>query len=174
MAWYKRQEEHPASPEPNPAEAHSSHLPAPETTAGSAARDESRIGGKLRIKGELDGRENLRVDGQMEGRVSLGGNRMTVGEGARVSGPIEAGEIVVHGTVSGNLRAADRIEIGATGVLQGDVATASLRIAEGAQVHGRIQAGPEQELEKRRARQARREKSALPPMGDAEIPASDQ
>ncbi len=170
MAWYKRQQEAADSPGSNPVESFPSPAIAPETGVEPAARSESRIGGALRIKGEIVGQEDFRVDGEVEGRVSLTGGRMTIGQAGRVSGPIEAREIVVQGTVRGNLRAARRIEIGPSGALEGDLAAERLHIAEGARVYGRIAAGPgpAPAPEKRSARPPRAEKPAPSSPDDAE------
>lgn len=174
MVWYNRQKEKPASPPPISAEPFPPHRAIVDAPVATPARGESRVGAGLRIKGEVEGGEDLRVDGRIEGSVRLAAGRMTVGENGSVSGPIDAREIVVHGAVRGRLCATDRIEIGATGVLQGDLVADRLRIDEGARVRGRVLMGAEEESGKRRGREPRESKPALFPTPEAKIPASEQ
>jgi cytoskeletal protein CcmA (bactofilin family) len=171
--WRSREEEKSASPPGSPAEP--SLRPSAVATAPAAApgREESWVPRKLRIKGEIEGGESLRIDGRMEGPVRLAGGRITVGEGGAVSGPIEARGIVVLGEVRGTLRATERVEIGPAGVLHGDLFAPCLRVAEGAQMRGRVLTGPEEELRKRRGSDARESKpdpfpdrGAKPPAGE--------
>jgi cytoskeletal protein CcmA (bactofilin family) len=171
--WRSREEEKPASPPASPAESSPRSPGVAAAPAEAPGREESWVPRKLRIKGEIEGGENLRVDGRMEGPVRLAGGRITVGEGGAVSGPIEARGIVVLGEVRGTLRATDRVEIGPAGALYGDLFAPRLRVAEGAQLRGRVMTGPEEESRKRRGGEAREPKpdpfavrGAKPPVGE--------
>jgi cytoskeletal protein CcmA (bactofilin family) len=172
--WYRRQEERPISPPTNPAEPSPRPPAVAEAPVEAPGRSESRVPRNLRIKGEVQGGEDLRVDGRIEGPVRLTGGRMTVGEGGAVSGPIEARAIVVLGEVRGTLRAADRIEIGAAGVLYGDLFAPRLRIVEGAQMRGRVVTGPEEEPRKRRGHDPRASKPDLFPVPGGKPHAGEQ
>ena len=91
------------------------------------------------IRGELSGTDSLFIDGTVEGSVNLPGGRVTVGLNGRVEGGMNANrnvcitarEIVIMGSVHGDVAAADRVEIRAEGKLTGDVSTASISIADG-------------------------------------------
>jgi len=172
--WYRRQEEKPAAPRPGAPEPALPHRAIAEAPAEPPRPTASRVGRGLRIKGEIEGREDLRVDGLIEGSVRLPGGQMTVGEHGAVSGPIDAREIVVHGAVRGRLSATDRIEISATGTLQGDIAAQRLRIEEGARVRGRVAMGSEEDSRKRRGRDPHKNDTALFSIPQAKTPASEQ
>lgn len=101
----------------------------------------SSIAEGLKIKGEVQGSEDLRVDGEIEGRISLPGAAVVIGPKGRVAGDVQAREIVLEGTVRGNLSARERVRLAATGKLEGDVSAERLVIEEGARVIGHVESG---------------------------------
>jgi cytoskeletal protein CcmA (bactofilin family) len=100
--------------------------------------DGSTIGKSLVIKGEVTGSEALYIEGRVEECISLAGNRVTVGRSGSVSANIAATEIVVIGTVCGNLEAAERVDIRSEGSLTGDVVATRMAVEEGAFLKGNI------------------------------------
>ena len=96
------------------------------------------IGQSIIFKGELSGDEDLEIDGQVEGDVKLCNHQVTIGANGRLKAEITAKSILVIGRVTGNLVASERIEIQATGIVEGDVQAPRLLIQEGAVVNGRI------------------------------------
>ena len=99
----------------------------------------ARLGSSLHVKGEITGNEDLLVDGSVEGLISLEDRKLTVGPTAKLAADVVAREIVVHGTVKGNLRARDRIEIKKEGSVVGDLTTARISIDDGAYFKGSIE-----------------------------------
>jgi len=99
----------------------------------------ARLGQSLHVKGEITGNEDLHVDGSVEGLISLEDRKLTVGPSAKVTADVVAREIVVYGTVKGNLRARDRIEIKKDGSVVGDLTTARIMIEDGAYFKGSIE-----------------------------------
>jgi cytoskeletal protein CcmA (bactofilin family) len=93
----------------------------------------------LRVKGNISGNEDLQVDGTVEGPVQLGDGKLVVGATGKMSGDIVAREIVIHGSVKGNLRSSGRIEIKTDGSLVGDVSTPRITIEDGAYYKGSIE-----------------------------------
>jgi cytoskeletal protein CcmA (bactofilin family) len=71
--------------------------------------------------------------------VQLDERKLTVGAAAKLTADIIAREIVVYGTVKGNLRAKDRIEIKKDGSVNGDLTTARIMIEDGAYFKGSIE-----------------------------------
>lgn len=86
------------------------------TTRGAAV-----LGRSLLITGHVTGKEDLIVDGRVEGDIELLENRLTVGASGHVQGGIRAREIVVLGTVQGNLEASERVEIKKNARVVGDL-----------------------------------------------------
>ena len=99
----------------------------------------ARLGQSLHVKGEITGNEDLHVDGSVEGLISLEDRKLTVGPSSKVTADVVAREIVVYGTVKGNLRARDRIEIKKDGSVVCDLTTARIMIEDGAYFKGSIE-----------------------------------
>lgn len=102
----------------------------------------STIGAFLRITGELSGDENVVVHGQVDGTISLVGTDLTVGQSGRVNAEVHANSVVVEGEVVGDITAEGRVEVAATGSIQGDIRAGRVVLAEGARFRGRIDMGP--------------------------------
>jgi cytoskeletal protein CcmA (bactofilin family) len=102
-------------------------------------RATARLGSSLHVKGEITGSEDLLIDGSVEGLIQLDERKLTVGATAKVTADIIAREVVVYGTVKGNLRAKDRIEIKKDGSVNGDLTTARIMIEDGAYFKGSIE-----------------------------------
>jgi len=98
----------------------------------------ANIGKSISIKGDLTGNEDLVIEGRVEGKVELPNNQLTIGANGQVKAEINAKGIIVIGRVAGNVRGTERVEIQATGVVEGDVAAPRLLVAEGAVVNGSI------------------------------------
>jgi cytoskeletal protein CcmA (bactofilin family) len=105
----------------------------------TADRATARLGASLHVKGEISGNEDLVIDGSVEGLVQLDERKLTIGATAKVTADIIAREVVVYGTVKGNLRAKDRIEIKKDGSVNGDLTTARIMIEDGAYFKGSIE-----------------------------------
>ena len=105
------------------------------TPVGSTAR----LGANLHVKGEISGNEDLHLDGSVEGLIQLEERKLTVGASAKLTADVVAREVVVYGSVKGNLRARDRIEIKKDGSVIGDLTTARIMIEDGAYFKGSIE-----------------------------------
>ncbi len=79
------------------------------------------------------------IDGSVEGLIQLDERKLTVGATAKLTADIIAREVVVYGSVKGNLRAKDRIEIKKDGSVNGDLTTARISIEDGAYFKGSIE-----------------------------------
>jgi cytoskeletal protein CcmA (bactofilin family) len=134
----------PVNPPPKPFAASWEGTTAMSTDAmrpigATADRATARLGPSLHIKGEITGNEDLTIEGTVEGLVQLDERKLTVGAAAKLTADIIAREIVVYGTVKGNLRAKDRIEIKKDGSVNGDLTTARIMIEDGAYFKGSIE-----------------------------------
>ena len=114
----------------------------PATNLGnssSAAQTASYLGPELKIRGQINGDEDLKVDGKIEGPISLGNHRLTLGPCGRILGDIHSREIVVFGDVKGHLTAQDRVDVRKDASVIGDLTTARITIEDGAHVKGAIE-----------------------------------
>ena len=82
------------------------------------------------VTGELQFSGTLRIDGEFHGSITTS-DKLIVGERAQVHADINVGETEVYGKISGNVDSKRRVEIHATGRIQGEVTTPVLVIEEG-------------------------------------------
>jgi|ERR1019366_598889 cytoskeletal protein CcmA (bactofilin family) len=135
----------PAAPISNPASTQSAPSNAPQavppvTHSAPAPKTAVSVVCKgISIRGEVTGDEDLQIDGELSGSVKLVGARVMVGPEGRVTGNIQAREIIVRGTLKGNLRASERILMGGTGRWEGDGVSPRLAIEDGATVRGHLE-----------------------------------
>ncbi len=116
------------------------NAPAPGVAAGlRPAMEQATLGATMIVKGELSGSQAFFVDGRVEGSIHFPNHRVTVGRGAVVLATIEAKEVVIMGTVTGNIDCVDRVDIRGEAVLTGDVVTQRISIDEGAMVKGSVE-----------------------------------
>ena len=96
------------------------------------------LGNSMSIKGELSGSEDMTLYGQMEGSIRLPEHTLTIGPNADIRAEISARALVIMGTVTGNVTAAERVDIRSTGSLVGDLVSPRLAIAEGGSIRGKV------------------------------------
>lgn len=145
--WNKRkEEEYPpksaATPPPAPASQIKENAPMSTNPAPSHHVPESRgpavIGKSVMIKGQIFSREDLTIDGEIDGSVELHEHRLTVGPNGKLQAGVKAREVVVLGTIHGNVEASDKIDIRKDAKLVGDIKTARIVIEDGAYFKGSI------------------------------------
>ena len=107
-----------------------------------SARLSATIGQGIRIKGEVTGTEDLFVDGFVEGKLNLAADcSLTIGPNGNIKADLVAREIIVRGKVEGKVVAKDKLQIGSTGEINGEVQTGRLAIEDGATLRGKVEAG---------------------------------
>lgn len=105
----------------------------PESRGGPAS-----IGKAVRIVGQIFSKEDLYVDGDLEGTVEAMEHKVTIGPHGTAKAGIKAREVVVQGTIQGNVEATDKMEIKKDAKLVGDIRTARIIIEDGAYFKGSI------------------------------------
>jgi cytoskeletal protein CcmA (bactofilin family) len=142
-----------ADPEPKNLQANQPLKPAPASWEGTTKinkdvvrpagatvdRVMARLSSSLHVKGEISGNEDLYIDGTVEGLVHLDEGKLTVGAIAKLTADVIAGEVIVYGSVKGNVRAKGKIEIKKDGSVNGDLTTAQIIIEDGAYFKGSIE-----------------------------------
>ncbi|ABZ83644.1 conserved hypothetical protein [Heliomicrobium modesticaldum Ice1] len=98
-------------------------------------RIDTVIGKESLFTGTLKATGTVRIDGQFSGEI-VGKSDVIIGETGRVEATVEGRNIIIAGTVHGNIDASGRLEIATTGRLYGDLTASSLIIDEGAVFHG--------------------------------------
>ncbi|MBI2963005.1 MAG: polymer-forming cytoskeletal protein [Deltaproteobacteria bacterium] len=107
---------------------------APEA-GGEGAEQETQLGRDCRIFGKLGIGGNFRIAGVVEGEID-GDGVVSVQAGAVVNARIRARIVLIDGEVTADIEASERVEIGRSGRLRGNVAAAALVVHEGAWFEG--------------------------------------
>ncbi len=131
------------SPPPDHAERatqseHAEHAAPPPAAVGS---ETSRLGPGLRFKGQLSGECDLHIDGEVDGKIRLPQSSVTIGLTGRVAADIEARQIVVEGTLRGNLFGHDFVRLENSCHVTGEISGKRVMIQEGARFEGRVEIG---------------------------------
>src|SRR5271155_1029265 len=145
--WNRRKEEdfitRPIAGPPAPSELAKEGIPM-STLPGRGSElnyDSARsavLGKSVIVKGQIFSREDLTIDGEVEGTVELQEHRLTIGPNGKGLAGIKAREIVVLGTIHGNVETTDKIDIRKDAKLVGDIKTARVVIEDGAYFKGNI------------------------------------
>ena len=96
------------------------------------------LGKSVIVKGQIFSREDLTIDGEVEGTVELQEHRLTIGPNGKVRASVKARELVVLGTIHGDVDITDKIDIRKDAKLVGDIRTARIVIEDGAYFKGNI------------------------------------
>jgi cytoskeletal protein CcmA (bactofilin family) len=110
-----------------------------ELKSAEPFRNTTSVASGIRVRGEIFGTEDLLIDGSVEGPIHLGNRQLMVGAKGNVVGDIEANEVIVLGSIKGNSKARERLEIKSGGTLVGDVLTARIIVEDGAHFKGSIE-----------------------------------
>ena len=134
----------------SPYQNNEAYRPAPEASNSSKALTESEsiareikdgslsgfVGSGTVITGEASFKSMLRVDGRFSGKINSTGGTLIVGSGGQVDANIEVAVATIHGVVTGDIVASDRVELGRAAKLTGNITTPTLVIEQGAVFEG--------------------------------------
>jgi cytoskeletal protein CcmA (bactofilin family) len=114
------------------------------TSPAKSEADERRttawIGQSVVIEGRITSSQDLRIDGKVEGSIEVGDHLLIVGAGAAVKANLVARSVLISGSVIGNVTATDRLDLHATGSVEGDISAPRMVMVEGAFVKGKVEA----------------------------------
>lgn len=113
---------------------------AQDSTPPDERRVAAWIGKALRIEGRIVSNEHLTIDGQVDGTIEVGNHSLIIGPGATVKADLQGKTITVSGTVTGNLTATETVVLQPAAVVNGDISTPRLSMADGAVVAGHVEA----------------------------------
>jgi cytoskeletal protein CcmA (bactofilin family) len=105
----------------------------------STNQNPTLLGRSVVMHGELSASEDLLIEGQFEGTIKLQDHCLTIGTKGQVKAEVHARQVVVHGSVNGNVTAREKIEIRKTGQVLGDLVATGVAIEDGAYFKGSIE-----------------------------------
>lgn len=116
------------------------------------------VGGTSTLSGEINFRGMMRVDGKVTGRVASDDGTLIVSSGGRVEAEVSVVVAKISGEVSGDITAAERVELGRTARVSGNIQTPALIVEDGAIFEGNCRMS--QRTAGRAGEDARRSKTA--------------
>ncbi|MBD0325102.1 MAG: polymer-forming cytoskeletal protein [Pyrinomonadaceae bacterium] len=127
------------------------------------------VGGGTVLSGEAVFKGMLRVDGHLTGRISSEKGTLIVSSGGRVDADIQVATAKINGSVNGDIIASERLELGRTAEVHGNVQAPVLVIEQGAIFEGScrmksLETARKTELtEKAQAKDSPQRSSSVPP-----------
>jgi cytoskeletal protein CcmA (bactofilin family) len=126
---------------PNPPKAN-------ETTRRGENPSLSIISSGTTLVGDVDTAGVIKIEGRVQGTVKAG--QILLAKGGMIEGNLITQEAVLGGEVTGTVQAEERVEVQASALVNGDIVTRRIAIAEGGQVNGIVSTGePSAELQAR-------------------------
>ncbi len=122
-----------AAPKPAQPVVHAAPDPSPARNAGPSV-----ISKALKITGQLESTEDIRIDGEVEGDIH--GVSVTVGSGAKVKGSVYGQTVELAGTIEGKIEA-KKVVLTSTAHMSGDVIHQDIKIESGAYIDGHCRPG---------------------------------
>ncbi|OUR72508.1 cell shape determination protein CcmA [Methylophaga sp. 42_8_T64] len=106
-----------------------------------STRIDTLIGQHTHIKGDISFSGGLRVDGSIAGNIHATGDKesvLTLSEMGAIEGEVRVPNLVVNGTITGNVFASEHIELAPKAKVQGNVYYNLLEMAMGSAVNGQM------------------------------------
>jgi cytoskeletal protein CcmA (bactofilin family) len=97
------------------------------------------LGPGSKITGTVKLDSTGRIEGEVEGEIHA--RDLVIGESAIVKAQVHGATVVVHGTVTGDIRATSRLEIRRPAKVKGNISSPVLVIEEGASFEGKCAMG---------------------------------
>jgi cytoskeletal protein CcmA (bactofilin family) len=141
--WNRRHEVEAPSPEPRnvnptPQPVVNGAPHAPVTPAAATTPAPALIGPELSIVGEVRTSQDLNVAGKIQGPVQCSDAALCVLADGHVKGNVQAREVILYGTIEGDVSARTRLIVRQDGKLIGNVSCAAIMIEETAYFKGSI------------------------------------
>lgn len=114
----------------------------PATDSENIARDikdgklSGFVGHGTSLTGDTSFQMMLRVDGHLTGTVTSDGGTLIVGNNGQLDANVSVGVAQINGTINGDVAATERIQLGRTARVVGNIATPKLVIEDGAIFEG--------------------------------------
>jgi cytoskeletal protein CcmA (bactofilin family) len=102
------------------------------------------IGEDCVINGNIRAKDYMRIDGTIEGNATID-NGLILGAKGVINGDVKAQEIIVYGTINGNLYS-EKLEIKSSGRIKGTITTQKIEVEIGAIYNGSITMHPEEDM----------------------------
>jgi cytoskeletal protein CcmA (bactofilin family) len=99
------------------------------------------IGAGSRLDGDLRFSGGCHVEGTIHGNViaeQKGDAHLSISEAGCVEGAVHVSRVVIHGRVEGDVHASEKVELGATARIKGNVHYHVIEMVAGAEINGQL------------------------------------
>jgi cytoskeletal protein CcmA (bactofilin family) len=104
-------------------------------------RIDTLIGKAARVHGDIEFQGGLHIDGHVVGAVRSDDapeSTLSVSESGSIEGDVQVPNVMLMGTVKGNIHARERVVLGATSRVEGNVHYGIIEMTLGAQIMGKL------------------------------------
>ncbi|HJO29234.1 MAG TPA: polymer-forming cytoskeletal protein [Acidobacteriota bacterium] len=133
MGWFdNEQDQHKSNamvPQPEPR---------PRTATAAPPESESTMGRQIQVDGTIVCEEDLTILGRVHGKIHAQGT-LVIAKEADVHATIDGQRVLVHGNVDGDVHGSERVVLGQTARLKGNIEATTLEINEGAYFNGNVE-----------------------------------
>jgi len=102
---------------------------------------ETLIGKGVRVQGDIEFLGGMHLDGAVAGNVRSNpapNSTLSVSEIGSIEGSVDVPNVILKGQVRGDIRAAERVVLGPTARVEGDVYYGVIEMTLGAQIMGKL------------------------------------
>jgi cytoskeletal protein CcmA (bactofilin family) len=106
-----------------------------------STRIDTLLGKTAKLDGDLEFSGGLHLDGRVNGNVRSNaedGGALSVSESGVIEGNVDVTNIVMNGTVNGDIHAGDRLVLGGSARVNGNVHYGVIEMAPGAVITGKL------------------------------------
>ena len=110
------------------------------TRESRPARIDTLIGKAARVLGDVEFQGGLHLDGHIAGgvRSTAADATLSVSATGSIEGPVEVPNVMLEGSVKGDIHARERVVLGATARVEGSVYYGIIEMTLGAQIMGKL------------------------------------
>lgn len=105
------------------------------------ARIDTLIAKSVKVEGDVGFAGGMHLDGQVRGGVRADPrtpSSLSVSETGSIEGPVEVTDLILHGTVRGDILARGRVVLGASARVEGNLYYGVIEMTLGAQIAGKL------------------------------------
>ena len=116
------------------------NAPTNNISSNTASKLDTLLGKNTKINGDINFSGVLVLDGTVIGSL-LGSNNdgvLTINESGRVEGKIEVANIIINGTVKGDIIASGKIEVASKASIEGNVYYQNIEMETGSKINGQL------------------------------------
>ncbi|MBT8131708.1 MAG: polymer-forming cytoskeletal protein [Gammaproteobacteria bacterium] len=115
------------------------------SNSGSSKRKSASIdtlvGSNTRVSGDVQFSGGFHVDGYIKGNINADADSesvLSISENGTVEGSVSVPHVILNGTVKGDVTAKERVELGSTARVIGNVFYNLIEMAIGAEINGKL------------------------------------